>query len=197
MVTVLRFVFLGRAAPSEARNDYNRAHTYGDIRVLRSPCFMFFLFVLGCESNRKELSSDTTAKTQASDSVVYENWWNMGTDLDEPEKNFESRFAVRVTELSSGTLTVYLDSASSTSAPEGRKFFLADSVAVTGLTKLDKFTQGCTYGAGPWQPRIGVMRDSVYERSGRPRFIWVLDTLNARIRPVPTDSASCFIAGPE
>src|SRR3979490_3003106 len=121
----------------------------------------------------------------------------MGTDLDEPEKNVVSRFAVRVKEFSSGTLTVYLDSASSLDSGHDRHFVLADSVTVSGLTKLDKFTQGCTYGAGPWQPRIGVMRDSVYEHSARPRFIWVLDTLHARIRALSTDSASCFIPGPE
>jgi hypothetical protein len=153
---------------------------------------------LACDAGNKTPSSKTTSSTtQASDTVVYETWWNMGTDPDEPEKSVKSRFGVRVKELSSGTLTVFLDSASSADSGPSPHFVLADSVTVSGLTKLDKFTQGCTYGAGPWRPRIAVVRDSVYEHSGRPRFIWVLDTLHARIQPLPTDSASCFIAGPE
>ena len=159
--------------------------------------FIVFLF-LACDPGNKEPSSKTAATTsQASDTVVYENWWNMGTDMDEPEKSYESRFAVRVEESSSGTLTVFLDSASSVDSGSSRRFVPADSVTVRGLTKVDKFTRGCTYGTGPWQPRIAVMRDSVYERDGRPRFIWVLDTLHARIQPLSTDSASCFIPGPE
>ena len=160
---------------------------------------VFILFLLlACDSANQASSSKTTpTNSQASDTLVYENWWNMGTDMDEPEKSHVSRFAVRVNELSSGTLTIYLDSASSVDRGPSRRFLPADSVTVSGLTKLDKFTQGCTYGTGPWQPRIGVMRDSVYERPGRPRFIWVLDTLHARIQALSTDSASCFIPGPE
>jgi hypothetical protein len=161
-------------------------------------CVFILVLCLACDPGNKTPSSKTTATiSQASDTVVYETWWNMGTDPDEPEKSVVSRFAVRVKELSSGTLTVFLDSASSIDSGHNRNFVLADSVTVGGLTKLDKFTQGCTYGAGPWQPRVAVMRDSVYERSGRPRFIWVLDTLHARIQALSTDSASCFIPGPE
>jgi hypothetical protein len=76
-----------------------------------------------------------------------------------------------------------------------RPFFPADSIQVTGLTRLDRFTQSCKYGSGTWQPRIGVVSDTTVEHDSRPRFLWLLDTASIRIRESPTDSAACFVAG--
>jgi hypothetical protein len=164
----------------------------------RHPILLLFL-VLGCEKNPRDPDMKIAAveTTPSADSTIYDASWNMGEVPDEPDSSVESRFTVHVKKLSSGILTVYLDSAPSTSRPGNRRFFRADSVKITGLIPDDRFTRGCGYGVGPWRPTIGVLRDSVYERSGRPRFIWVLDTLRARIRELPTDSASCFIAGPD
>lgn len=157
------------------------------------------LLVLGCENSPREPGRETVQVDTApiSDSAIYELSQNIGKEPHEPEESVDTRFSIRVKQLRSGILTVFLDSAPSNSRPGARQFFPADSVKMTGLGPIDRFTQGCRYGSGPWQPRIAVLSDTVHERWGRPRFIWVLDTLNARIRPLPTDSASCFIAGPE
>lgn len=140
----------------------------------------------------------TNKDAAVSDTAVYKEAWNVGHDMEEPENSFNSRFSVRVTKSSSGKLKLFLDSAVlvSQSGPSQARV-PADSVEVTGLTPADRFTQGCKYTSGNLWPIVGVLRDSVYERDGRPRFVWYLDTLNARIRRLPSDSASCFIAGPE
>lgn len=158
-----------------------------------------FLIVLGCESNPRDPSLKTTATKPApsTDTAIYEASWNMGQDRDEPEKSYESRFAVRVGQSSSGTLTVFLDSAIARSQSSYPQLVPADSIKITGLGPTDRFTRSCRYASGTLRPAIGILRDTVYERSGRPRFIWLLDTLKAQIRQLPTDSASCFIAGPE
>ena len=164
--------------------------------------FIFILAVAGCDDNPKVAVTkaarvDTAAK---SDTSSYENSWNLGDNIDEPEKAVDTRFVVRVKlSRSRDVLRVFLDSApaGSTSFPGSRQFFPADSIEVTGLRRIDSFTQGCTYGSAPWEPRIAILPDTVYERWGRPRFIWVLDTVKVRIRPLPTDSASCFIGTPD
>ncbi len=160
---------------------------------------LFLILVLGCEKNPREPSTKTAGvdATPVSDTAIYYASWNMGQVPDAPEESVDSRFAVRVRQLSSGILTIFLDSAPSTSQPGGRQFAPADSVKIAGLGPIDRFTRGCGYGSGPWRPTIGVLRDTVNERSGRPQFVWVLDTAHARIRQLPTDSASCFIAGPD
>lgn len=164
-------------------------------------CYLILslLLVSGCQKGPGEPGKRTelVGTAPSSDSVIYDVSENMGKDRHEPEKSVDTRFATRIKQLRSGILTIFLDSASSNSRPGARQFFPADSVKITGLGPIDRFTQGCKYGSGPWRPTIGILRDTVYERFGRPRFIWVLDTLNVRIRPLPTDSASCLIAGPE
>jgi hypothetical protein len=154
----------------------------------------------GCEANSRE-TKQTAEKTNQSvltlDSTVYQESWNVGHDLEEPEKSFNSRFSVRVQKLSSGKLTIFLDSAVSGNEPKSSQVFVADSAQVTGLTAADRFTQGCMTTSRTLWPILGVLRDSVYERQGRPRVVWHLDTLNARITKLSPDSVSCFIAGPE
>ena len=163
---------------------------------------VFMIAVLGCNDNPKVAATkaahvDGAAK---SDTSSYENSWNLGDNIDEPEKAVDTRFVVRVKRSHPlGVLRVFLDSAptGSTNYPGSRTFFPADSIEVTGLRLIDSFTQACTYGSAPWEPRIAILSDTVYERWGRPRFIWVIDTVKVRIRPLQTDSASCFIGAPE
>lgn len=160
----------------------------------------YLLVVSGCDDDPKGAAIKTphVDTTATLDTSRYEASWNMGENREEPEKSVDTRFAIRVTRSRSlEVLTVFLDSASVSSYPGGREFFPADSINVTGLRPIDSFTLGCNYGSGPWEPRIGILPDTVYERAGRPRFIWVLDTVNARIRQLPTDSASCIIATPD
>jgi len=123
--------------------------------------------------------------------------WNMGDDPDEPEKAVDTRFVVHVEQSRHGTLTIRLDTAPSGSVGRSRIFYRADSVRVSDLGTIDRFAQGCKYGSAPWQPRVAVISDTAYERWSRPKYIWLLDTVKVRIRPLPTDSASCFRAGPD
>ena len=163
--------------------------------------YILYLCVLcyACEKSSKNLDPETALAdtTAGSDTTGYGNSWNMGDNPEDPERSVDTRFVVRVTRSRSGTLAVFLDTAPSNSQPGRRRFFPADSIKVSGLDPIDSFTHGCTYGSGPWEPRIGILRDTVYERFGRPRFIWALDTITVRIRPLPTDSASCLISTPD
>jgi hypothetical protein len=159
------------------------------------------LLVLSCEKNSGEARTTTvtadTTHPAGVDSALYTGEWNMGEDPSYPEKSVDTRFVVRVNQFRSGILSVHLDTALVAEPGRRRHFFPADSVKVSGLTRIDHFTQACKNGSEKWAPRIGVLADTVYERDGRPRFIWVIDTATARIRPLPTDSASCFLAGPD
>lgn len=159
------------------------------------------LLVLGCDSTPRNSATkasvvDSTTRpdtwTTDPDTSSYNESWNLGQDLDEPRKSIDTRFAVRV-KRGSGFLTVVLDSAPVSSQPGARTFFLADSIITTGLRPGDSFTRGCRIGSAPWEHRVAIVRDSVLDVERRPEFIWVIDTVNARIRPMPTDSAYCFI----
>jgi hypothetical protein len=163
----------------------------------RHATILLILLLLGCEARPEGGKRMTDKDAAGSDTAVYREAWNVGHDMEEPENSFNSRFSVRVTKSSSGKLKLSLDSAVLRTPGPSQARVSADSVEVTGLTTADRFTQGCRYTAGNLWPMVGVLRDSVYERQGRPRFVWHLDTLNARIRRLSSDSASCFIAGPE
>ena len=167
---------------------------------MRSYLILIFAALIGSACERKpdtpQAASDT-AQTIEPDERVWRAKWNMGDDPDEPDRSVSTRFVVRVEQFRSGILTVRLDTAAVGSSGDNRHFFTADSVRVSGLAPADRFTQGCKYGSGPWMPRIGIVSDTVYERSSRPKFIWLLDTMRVRIRELPTDSASCFLRGPD
>lgn len=129
------------------------------------------------------------------DSVDYDRRWNMGDDLDDPDKNVDTRFVVRARIFRSGVFTLVLDTIPR--GASGLQKFKADSVSLTGLIVADRVTQSCRYGSRPWVPIVAIQRDSVYERRGHPRAVWLLDSANARIRPASADSVLCFIPGPD
>ena len=161
------------------------------------------LCVLALACEKKASSEQTEVVTRDSDSsirrpdTVFSDQWNMGHDYDDPFSSVDTRFAVRVAQFASGTLRVWLDTSRTGVSAKDRPFFPADSIQVAGLSKNDRFTQGCSYGTGAWKPRIGVVSDTLYEHKTRPKFVWFLDTVSVRIRPLSTDSASCFVAGPD
>jgi hypothetical protein len=169
---------------------------------MRPPLFLVCIAsIVSCESkssgsNAEAVPTDTASMAVVPD-TVYSAQWNMGRDPDEPFSSVDTRFVVRVAQFGSGTLKVWLDSSRAGASEKDRPFFPADSVQISGLTRLDRFTQGCGYGSGPWKPRIGVVSDTVYEHASRPKYIWFLDTTSVRIRQLPTDSATCFVAGPD
>ena len=156
------------------------------------------------------IACDRTATVKSADSVAvpsatvtplvdtaYSEEWNVGDDPDEPEKSVDTRFRVRAVLLRSGTFYLSLDTSHAGDAEKGRPFYSADSVQVTGLTRIDRFTRACKYGAGPWKPRAAIVSDTLDEHDSQPKFIWLLDTANLRLRQLPADSAACFVAGPE
>lgn len=153
---------------------------------------------LACRESPNDTARGVNA-TPLTDSVSHEWAWEVGDIHDSPDDSATgSRFAVRAKQFRSGLLTVFLDSAPRSSDPQDdRTFVPVDSIHLRGLSDSDRFTRGCNYGTGPWKPRVGVLRDSVHERPGRPRYLWEIDTVNARMRALPTDSATCFIAGPD
>ena len=159
------------------------------------------VLALACKGKAPNQEGDTTKRRTGSSALqpdtVFSDEWNMGRDYEDPFSSVDTRFVVRVAKLASGTLRVWLDTSQTGVSGKGRPFFAADSIQVGGLAKIDQFTQGCTYGTGPWKPRIGVVSDTLYEHKTRPKFIWFLDTVSVRIRPLPTDSAACFVAGPD
>jgi hypothetical protein len=159
------------------------------------------LLALACDSKAPnqegEITETRTVSSAMKPDTVFSDEWNMGRDYDDPFSSVDTRFVVRVAQFASGTLRVWLDTSRTGVSDKGRPFFSADSIQVGGLTKIDRFTQGCTYGTGSWKPRIGVVSDTLYEHKTRPKFIWFLDTVSVRIRSLPTDSASCFVAGPD
>jgi hypothetical protein len=157
---------------------------------------------LGCDRtlSRAESTTSTAAPTAAlaaQNDTAYSAEWNMGDDPDYPDKSVDTRFRVRVTRFRSGTLRIWLDTSKAGVSETHRAFYPADSVQATALAPIDRFTQGCGYGSGPWKPRVGVVSDTTYEHHTKPRLIWFLDTATARIRQLPTDSATCFVAGPD
>jgi hypothetical protein len=156
---------------------------------------------LGCDrAPHTEAANNGQAPAEppgVSQDTSYAAAWNMGEDPDYPDKSIDTRFRVRVLQLRSGTLRVWLDTSQAGLSQTNRPFYPADSVQVAGLTPVDRFTQGCTYGSGSWKPRVGVVSDTIYEHNSRPKVVWFLDTASVRIRQLPTDSASCFVAGPD
>jgi hypothetical protein len=140
---------------------------------------------------------DPAGSASVSQDTSYSAEWNMGENPDEPDSSIDTRFRVRVVQLRSGSLRLWLDTSRAGLPATNRVFYPADSVQVDGLTPVDRFTQGCTYGSGPWQPRVGVVSDTIIEHNSRPKVVWFLDTASVRIRQLPTDSASCFVAGPD
>jgi hypothetical protein len=123
--------------------------------------------------------------------------WNMAENPaeDDSDKGLASRFIVHMRRFSSGTLVIRLDSASIPSTSLEGPFYPADSVVVSNLAPHDRFTEGCRLGSAPLAPRVGVVSDTAADQWSRPKYIWLLDTVSARIRQIPTDSASCYRAG--
>lgn len=166
--------------------------------------FAIFLVSFACDTGSKDTEKTIVVEdtTTPADSVRYEWGWNLDSEnvdsTGAEETGGKSRFEVRAYQFRSGILKIFLDTAPPAwSRGEGRvRHFAGDSIVLTGLTHADRFTYACNQGPGPY-PKVGVLRDSVYERSGRPRLLWFLDTANSRIRPVPIDSTFCFIPRPD
>lgn len=162
-------------------------------RLASAALLQTLVLIPGCTKRETAggVSDSSISIATPGDSVTYQTSWNMGRDLDEPENSYNSRFSVRVRQVSSGRLDVLLSSDSL-----GRSI-VADSVGVNGVTLADHFTEGCLRDKNSNGQVIGIVRDSVHERRSHPRFAWSIDTLSRKIIGLSPDSVVCFIAGPE
>ena len=162
--------------------------------------------LLACREKGRQQAAETavkqtvavtgTAASKLPEEKIDTLEWNMGADPDEPERSVKTRFVVHIEQSQSGGLLIRLDTATPAKTFSGIAFYPADSVRVSALGSGERFTQACKYGSTPW-PTVAVISDTTYERWSRPKYSWLLDTANVRIRALPTDSASCFLAGPD
>ncbi len=162
---------------------------------------MLLLPLIACEGNSRTSDTATSQTDTVSSAKIgertYRAQWIIGEDPDKIDSTTTSRFRLRVSRFRSGILTVQLDTAPTGTSGRRAHFTLADSISVVGLTPMDKFTQGCKSASGLSRPIIGVLADTVNERSRPPRLAWLLDTVRVRITKVSPDSISCFNASPD
>jgi hypothetical protein len=156
--------------------------------------------LLGCEANLKDDRVSTTpADSIRPTSFAERPWreeWIIGEDSEMIDTVSTSRFYVRVQRLGP-VLTVNLDTAPAGTAGRDARFTPADSLKVTGLSKMETFTQTCRPTSGEWKPTIAIIADTVTERWGQPQRAWRLDTTMVRIAQISTSSVSCMIQMPD
>jgi hypothetical protein len=160
---------------------------------------LFLPVLLACETNLKDESVSTTTADTIRPTSVERPWredWIIGEDSEMIDTVSTSRFYVRVTRLGS-VLTVNLDTAPAGTAGRDARFAPADSLKVTGLSKMETFTQTCKPTAGDWKPTIAIIADTVTERWGEPQRAWRIDTAMVRITQISTNSVSCMIQMPD
>jgi hypothetical protein len=106
------------------------------------------------------------------------------------------RFSADFDRFTSGVLLLKLDTALVRNRKEPPfETKLADSIAVRGLGKTERFATDCRFGAHRVDERLtGVVPDSTPDRWMRPRLAWLFDTVSARIRRVRPDSISCMLS---
>lgn len=170
---------------------------------LKRYLLVFLPLAIGCETNSKTLSQDSTRQDTvvavSTDEPIWRAKWIIGEHYDnEIDTSQTSRFRVRAAlRRRSGVLTVHLDTAPSGTAGRHANFTAADSIKITGLAPKDRFTQGCRPQSHPPLQIIAVHSDTVEDRWGRPRYAWLLDTIAVRIRPLSIDSVTCNNPGPD
>lgn len=136
----------------------------------------------------------TLAATDETDVSNYQSsgWW-LGWDGSSPNPG---RFSADFVRFTSGVLFLKLDTTlvrNRTDPPFDTK--LADSVAVRGLAKTERFATDCRFGAHPADERLtGLLPDSTPDKWMRARLAWMFDTVSARIRRMKPDSISCMLS---
>jgi hypothetical protein len=121
-------------------------------------------------------------------------WW-LGPDMDGPNAK-PPHYSADFVRFTSGVLLLKLDTTlvrNRTEPPFDTK--VADSIAVRGLGRAERFATDCRFGAHPVDERLtGVVPDSVPDRWMKARLAWLFDTVSARIRRVRPDSISCMLS---
>ena len=136
----------------------------------------------------------TLAASDETDASNYQSsgWW-LGWDGSGAKS---PRFSADFDRFTSGVLLLKLD----TTVVRNRKeppfdTKLADSIAVRGLGRTERFATNCRFNAHSVDERLtGLVADTTPERWMRPRLAWLFDTVAARIRRIRPDSISCILA---
>ena len=180
--------------------------------MARYTVFAFLVFLLlGCgrddrTQERSDIGSRVTAESQTSplhlnaneDPLPHSDGWVIGRVEGVPTSG--SRFEAGGDRYGSGFLVVHLDTALKRAYPgePPHERSRADSLIVTGLAVRETFAQLCRVaGTLSNGQTAGLMRDTVTEKWLQPRLAWFFDTVNVRIRALPTDSVSCMLEMPD
>lgn len=180
--------------------------------MTRSIAFAFLISLLvGCERNNRSQQSSEPGSTGTSERqtgrvhlnadeepLPHSDGWIVGRDEDVP--NSGSRFEAGGDRYRSGFLVIYLDTALKRAYPgePPHERARADSLIVTGLAPGETFARLCKVSATLSKGETaGLMRDTVTEQWLKPRLAWFFDTVNVRIRAVPTDSVLCMLEMPD
>lgn len=144
--------------------------------------------------NQKAESRVTLTPTDETDMSNYQSsgWW-LGWDGSSAKS---PRFSADFVRFTSGVLLLKLDTTlirNQTEPPLNTK--LADSIAVQGLGRTERFATDCKLGTHSVDVRLtGLVPDTIPEKWMRPRLAWLFDTVSARIRRLKPDSLSCILA---
>lgn len=134
-------------------------------------------------------ASDETDVSNYQSSAWWLGWGKGGSDAKSP------RFSADFDRFTSGVLLLTLDTTllrNRTEPPFDTK--LADSIAVQGLRRTERFATDCRFSTHPVDERLtGLVPDTTPERWMRPRLAWLFDTVSARIRRIRPDSISCML----
>jgi hypothetical protein len=137
----------------------------------------------------------TLAPTDETDMSNFQSagWW-LVSNKDGSRPN-SMRFLGDFSRFTSGLLVLTLDTTlvrNQTEGPFDTK--RADSIAVPGLGKTERFSTDCRFAAHPLDERInGLVPDTTANKWMRPRLVWFFDTTSARIRRIRPDSISCML----
>jgi hypothetical protein len=131
----------------------------------------------------------TLAATDETDVTNYQSsgWW-LGSEA-------KPRFSADFNRFTSGVLFLKLDTTlvrNRTEPPFDTK--LADSIAVRGLGKTERFATECKYAQHSVDKRLtGLVPDTTPEEWMHPRLAWLFDTVVARIRRMRPDLVACAL----
>lgn len=131
----------------------------------------------------------TLAPTDETDVSNYQSSdWSLGSEA-------KPRFSADFNRFTSGVLFLKLDTTlvrNRTEPPFDTK--LADSIAVRGLGKTERFATDCKYAQHSVDERLtGLVPDTTPEKWMHPRLAWIFDTVAARIRRMRPDSIACAL----
>ena len=154
-------------------------------------CFMF----PGCKGDTHVPGASTVIADSlplgVHDERIFRAQWIVGEDSQDLDTTSTSRFRVRVTRFSSGTLSVTLDTAPVGTSGRAAHFTAADSVITRGLASAEQFTQACRPLSGASGEPVALITDTVKGRFGRPRRAWLIDTARVRISEIAPDLVAC------